>query len=417
MSSTQSRIAILSTIISSNTDRIDKHLNKNSLPHPSFSADAPLDLNLPPELEKARIEVLHATQELNDLLQGPRDLLFNHQHGKVIYLDLLTRFNIPSLVPADGTTTFTQLAEATGIPEGPLTRIMRLAIAHRVFAEPEKGRVAHSAASRVLVDDERVRAWWKGNMQEMWPSAGRVVDALVKWPSGEGVDESGFQLANNTSKSFYQVLGEDPARAKRFALAMDFFAQDPGYAMTHVVNSFEWSALPNDASIVDLGGSTGDLAFTLSATYPEFKIIVQELPEVVAQATARPGVNVTFEAHDFFTEQPVHGAAVYIFRWVLHNWPDKHCIQVLRALIPALVKGAKVLVMDFVMPEPGLLPNEIERKLRAMDLTMLQIANAREREMGEWENLFARADVRFKFVGPRYSEGSKLTMLEVVWDG
>ncbi|KAH7091604.1 putative O-methyltransferase [Paraphoma chrysanthemicola] len=416
MASTQSRIAALSAIISSNTQKIDEYLKKHDLPQPSFSASAPLDLNLPPELERARIEILHATQELNDLLQGPRDLLFNHQHGKVIYLDLLTRYNIASLVPSDGTTTFTQLAEATGAPEGPLTRIMRLAIAHRVFAEPEKGRVAHSAASKVLVDDERVAAWWKGNMQEMWPSAGRVVDALVKWPSGEGVDETGFQLANNTTKSFYQVLGEDPARAKRFALAMDFFAQDPGYAMTHVVNSFEWSALPENAVIVDLGGSTGDLAFTLSATHPDFKIIVQELPEVVAQATTRPGVNVTFEAHDFFSEQPVHGANVYVFRWVLHNWPDKYSVQILRALIPALVKGAKVLVLDFVMPEPGLLPNEIERKLRAMDLTMLQIANAREREMGEWKELFGKADKRFRFVGARSLEGSKLTMLEVVWD-
>jgi hypothetical protein len=79
MSSPQSRIAQLSAIISDYTTKIDTFLANNRLPHPSFEANAPASLGLPPDLEEARLVVLQATQELNDLLQGPRDIIMNHQ--------------------------------------------------------------------------------------------------------------------------------------------------------------------------------------------------------------------------------------------------------------------------------------------------------------------------------------------------
>jgi hypothetical protein len=78
MSSTQSRIASLSATISHHTQLLDTFLASNNLPHPSFDSDGPSDLQLAPHLEQSRAAILQATQELNDLLQGPRDLLFNH---------------------------------------------------------------------------------------------------------------------------------------------------------------------------------------------------------------------------------------------------------------------------------------------------------------------------------------------------
>jgi hypothetical protein len=79
MSFSQSRIAQLATIIANQTQQIDTFLADSRLPHPSFDSDGPVELGLPPNLEQARIAVLQATQELNDLLQGPRDLLMNHE--------------------------------------------------------------------------------------------------------------------------------------------------------------------------------------------------------------------------------------------------------------------------------------------------------------------------------------------------
>lgn len=79
MSSSQSRIAELSEAIATHSRLVDEYLSNNNLPQPSFDADGPSNFDLPPEIEGSRAQVLAATQELNDLLQGPRNLLFNHE--------------------------------------------------------------------------------------------------------------------------------------------------------------------------------------------------------------------------------------------------------------------------------------------------------------------------------------------------
>lgn len=38
-----------------------------------------------------------------------------------------------------------------------------------------------------------------------------------------------------------------------------------------------------------------------------------------------------------------------MFRWILHNWPDAFAVRILRALIPGLKPGAKVLIVDEIV--------------------------------------------------------------------
>jgi hypothetical protein len=57
--------------------------------------------------------------------------------------------------------------------------------------------------------------------------------------------------------------------------------------------------------------------------------------------------------HDFFTPQPVKDADIYLYRWIFHNWDDEKSISILRNLIPALKKGAMILVNDGCLPVSG----------------------------------------------------------------
>ncbi|KAI8629700.1 putative O-methyltransferase [Xylariaceae sp. FL1651] len=416
MAASQSRIAQLASTVAAYTQQIDDYLNQNSLQHPSFEADGPSDLGLPPHLEQLRGAVLEATQELNDLLQGPRDLLFNHQHNQLLYLKLISRFDIAKKVPAYGEITYGDLAARVGVDEAALCRILRLGIAHRVFREPRPGAIAHSAASRQIVDDQAMADWVSSNVNDMWPAAEKVVDALAKWPLAEEPNQTGFSLANNTDNSFYTELGKDSERARRFGGAMSFFTTGEGYSLRHLTDGYAWGGI-GTGTVVDVGGSRGDAAFAIARQYPDIHLVVQELPEVVALSKEEPGLNVKFMVHDFFKEQPIKDADVYLFRWILHNWPDKYCIQILGALIPALKPGSRVLIMDFVMPPPLVLPNSVDRKLRAMDVTMLEIANAKERSMDEWKGLIEQADRRFTLKGMVQPSGSRLAILEVEWQG
>lgn len=79
MASRQSRVAELANTVAQHTQLVDNYLAEKGLPYQSFKVDEPFNLRLPPEVEESREIVLQASQELNGLLQGPRDLLFNHQ--------------------------------------------------------------------------------------------------------------------------------------------------------------------------------------------------------------------------------------------------------------------------------------------------------------------------------------------------
>lgn len=69
-------------------------------------------------------------------------------------LEALYRWNIPKHVPLEGEISFGNLARRVGIDEPNLRRIVRYVIVwHRIFRESQPGFVAHSAASRLLIDD------------------------------------------------------------------------------------------------------------------------------------------------------------------------------------------------------------------------------------------------------------------------
>lgn len=74
--------------------------------------------------------------------------------------------------------------------------------------------------------------------------------------------------------------------------------------------------------------------------------------------------SVSFMAHDIFTPQPVKAADVFFLRWVLHNWSDKYCLRILRALVPSLRRGARIIIQETIMPEPGAVPMWKEKNLR-----------------------------------------------------
>jgi hypothetical protein len=109
--------------------------------------------------------------------------------------------------------------------------------------------------------------------------------------------------------------------------------------------------------------------------------------------------------------------AVYFFRWIFHNQSDIYAIPILRSLIPALKKGARIVINDHCLPEPGQESLWDEKIIRTMDLVMLTLLNAQERTAGEFEELFRRADPRFVFKGVMRPKGCRMSIVEAVWAG
>ncbi len=171
---------------------------------------------------------------------------------------------------------------------------------------------------------------------------------------------------------------------------------------------------------MQIGGSTGHASINIAKEHPRLKCIVQDfdylepkfnelLPEDLKQ-------RVTFQAHDFFTPQPVKHADVYFFKHILHDWADPLSVRILRALLPALKPGSRVILMDGVLPPRGSVPLQFERMVTALDLQMLIALNARERSVEDWKALFKEADERFQFRGMRQPPGSAAALIEFAFD-
>ena len=139
------------------------------------------------------------------------------------------------------------------------------------------------------------------------------------------------------------------------------------YSVNHLIDNFDFGSI-NHGTIVDVGGSHGQVSIAIAQKHPKVKCIVQDLPDTIiglnSQLPEHLKGRISGMEHDFLTPQPVKGADIYLLRWIFHDWSDKYCIKILQSLVPALKKGAKVVINDICIPQPGQLGIAADRNLR-----------------------------------------------------
>ena len=411
--SQQSRILQLATRIAANTAKVDAALTNSSIPTPSFSESYPLDSHIfPDSINAARHAVIRDTLELQQLLLGPREHILSYNPNHLLSQLAIVRYNLANAVPINGSATFADLAAAsatstntgnTQLSERHIRKLIRHAITQHIFAEPSPGVITHTAASRLLAEDADFAAWVRWAADDCWPAAYHALDAMARWPDSEEPYHTGYALAhypppsststhctvpnsedadldsatgnkNGNNITLFEFLASHPDRAARFAAGMRLYAKRPGLAVHHTVEGWKegWEALlpisggveGQGATIVDVGGSHGEVAILLARTFPSSQlkqVIVQDIDAATVQSAGErldaelKGMGndeprVRYMVHDFFEPQPVKGADVYFFRACFHNWSDGYAVRMLRALVPALKVGACVVVNDVVVP-------------------------------------------------------------------
>jgi len=248
----------------------------------------------------------------------------------------------------------------------------------------------------------------------------------------------GWTVANNTNQPMWAYFSSHPARAKRFAGAMAAFADGPSISPSLLAKGYSWSSIGNGTgTVVDVGGSKGNISVVLAQSAPGLRFVVQDLPGALqgAEDTVPDDVKprIEFMEHDMFKDQPVKADA-FLFRMIFHNWSDEHVIEALKATIPGLKPGSRVVVNDYLVPEPKTMSHMKERTirwawhidfsstskltmLREMDMIMLSLFNSRDREQKEWAMLFNQADERYREVKSWVPNGASLAIIEAVWSG
>ncbi|KAJ7934363.1 O-methyltransferase [Mycena leptocephala] len=171
--------------------------------------------------------------------------------------------------------------------------------------------------------------------------------------------DSPWNLSAKTDKFLFDWydLPENAMRKARFSFAMacSTSLEPPGA----VLSGFKWETLPQDALIVDVGGGVGSTALQIAQATPHVKIVVQDRASVITDATIyleRSGPdllksgNLKLEVHDFFNQQPDRNVAVFLLRWILHDWADPAAIYILQTLRKAATTETKLVVMEVIIP-------------------------------------------------------------------
>lgn len=222
-----------------------------------------------------------------------------------------------------------------------------------------------------------------------FPDAVRTGDRQIK-PALEGFE------------TVFDYLAVHPDQAGAFTEAMSNLSAAAAIEIAKVVDTSGVDCA------LDVGGANGEVVRAMMRANPDLRGGVFDLPNVVpdAEAAARnDGLGDRFSAigGDFFGSVP--SADLYLLKYVLHDWPDDSCVQILKNCRAALQEGGRIVIVDYLVGEvgdPGLAP--------LMDMNMLVMTGGRERDLAEFDALFAAAGLRRTAV----SQAGPLGIIETV---
>jgi orsellinic acid C2-O-methyltransferase len=145
---------------------------------------------------------------------------------------------------------------------------------------------------------------------------------------------------------------------------------------------------------MDVGGGYGELLAHILSVYPTAQGVLFDMPHAISKARdhlAGRGLQgrCEFIAGDFFASVP-SGADIYLMKTVIHDWPDDKARDILRTCRRAMQAGARLLIIERLMPE-RLEPSLENQALARVDLHMLVALGAQERTVNEMLALLGSA--------------------------
>ncbi|KAK7848913.1 acetylserotonin o-methyltransferase [Quercus suber] len=270
--------------------------------------------------------------------------------------------------------TLYELSSTLGCAPSPLYRIMRFLMHRGIF----KGKLArqgspgyaqtplsrrlmkhgeHSMAALILLESNPV-------MLTPWLSLSARVLA-------DGT--SSFEVAHG--EDIWSYSASNPAHGQLINEAMACDARVIVPAMIHGCPE----VFDGLSSLVDVGGGNGKTLKVLVKAFPWLRGINFDQPHVVSVAGVISGVENV--GGDISSDYEID---LYELQWVLHDWGDNECIQILKKCREAVLKNkGKVIIVDAVIEEAE--KDKLTDVKLALDMAMMAHTNkGKERTLKEW---------------------------------
>lgn len=313
-------------------------------------------------------------------------LAFGAMMTQALYV--VSKLGIADMLAA-GPRRVSELAAETSTHERSLYRVMRALASVGVFAETEPQVFSNTPYSEPLRSDAA------GSMRNGAIFMGEEWHWRV-WGNMEYSVRTGLPAWGHThGAEVFDYFAANPRQAEIFNGAMT----DMSTAVADViVEAYDYSGF---RKLADIAGGHGYLLAQILKATPELKGVLFDVPQVIEGASAlleREGVSERVErvAGDFFASVP--SADAYIMKHIIHDWDDERCIKILSNIRAAMEPGAKVLIVETVVPE-----GDRPHYSKLLDLEMLTSPGGAERTAEEYEALLARAGLRLTRIIPTRS--------------
>jgi hypothetical protein len=188
-------------------------------------------------------------------------------------MDVLNQFDFWSAVPVGGSATYSEIVQATKLPEEVVRRILRYAFTMRLFAPVGQDSVKHTATSAYILRTPPMRSMIAHNAEEVRISDYYFPESLRRFSLGkptlsQEINESGWGVADvdKTGKlvSYWDYLKGQPEgkpegfREQRFAEAMQAGAAVAGVGVNeYLKDNYDWASL-GEAKVIDVSFQCSD---------------------------------------------------------------------------------------------------------------------------------------------------------------
>lgn len=306
----------------------------------------------------------------------PDQILAQLVFGKIVSMaiSVVAKLRIADKL-ATGPKTVAELSAETQTNEKYLGRVLRLVTSVGVFRTEETGRLHLTPVGELL------RTGVKGSMRGMadyvgsdwnWRTYGHLLFSVT---TGKTAFDEVF------GEPCFDWLAKHPDDSAVFNEGMVGFSSMVGEA---VVAAYDFSKFK---TLIDVGGGHGAILLAILKAFPKLQGVVFDAPHVVAGANepiraAGVADRCTAVGGNFFEAVPASDA--YILKHIIHDWNDADCGRILTAIRKAAQPGAKLLLVEAVVP-----PGDAPHFAKVIDLEMMLIASGQERTEAEYRALLA----------------------------
>ncbi|KAJ0236645.1 O-methyltransferase domain-containing protein [Hirschfeldia incana] len=285
---------------------------------------------------------------------------------------------------------------------GMIDRLLRLLVAYSVctckLVKDEEGRDSRTyglgKAGRKLIKDEN------GISIAPYVLSPCSLNKGVTWSYlTESILEGGASAWERANGALiFEYMKENESAKKEFN---EIMKSHTTIIMNKILENYDGFESMRDFTLVDVGGSIGTNLSQVLSKFPHLKGVNFDLPHIVAEAPQIHGVEHI--GGDMFDEIP-RGQAI-LMKWILHDWSDEKCVEILRNCKKALPETGRVIVIETIVPRDVSNTDIATKNAIHLDLMMMCLTRGgKERTKEEFEVLAMKAGFKIpNFIYGAYS--------------